>query len=45
MVYSDKCRYEVQEQKGVPVWYTGIYQPILNFGFVYKNVPICSIMH
>jgi hypothetical protein len=45
MVYSDKCRYEVQEHKGVPVWYTGIYQPILNFGFVYKNVAVCSIMH
>jgi hypothetical protein len=23
--YFDKCRYEIQEQKEVPVWYTGIY--------------------
>jgi hypothetical protein len=22
----DKCRYEIQEQKEVPLWYTGIYQ-------------------
>jgi hypothetical protein len=28
IVYVDKCRYEVQEQKEVPVWYTGIYRPI-----------------
>jgi hypothetical protein len=24
----DKCRYEIQEQKEVPVWCTGIYRPI-----------------
>jgi hypothetical protein len=23
MVYIDKCRYEIQEQQEVPVWYTG----------------------
>jgi hypothetical protein len=28
IVYIDKCRYEIQEQKEVPVWYTGIYRPI-----------------
>jgi hypothetical protein len=28
IVYTDKCRYEIQEQKEVPVWYTGIYRPI-----------------
>jgi hypothetical protein len=28
MVYIDKCRYEIQEQKEVPVWYTGIERPI-----------------
>jgi hypothetical protein len=26
--YAGKCRYEIQEQKEVPVWYTGIYLPI-----------------
>jgi hypothetical protein len=25
ILYVDKCRYEIQEQKEVPVWYTGIY--------------------
>jgi hypothetical protein len=24
ILYIDKCRYEIQEQKEVPVWYTGI---------------------
>jgi hypothetical protein len=24
----DKCRYEIQEQKEVPVWYIGTYRPI-----------------
>jgi hypothetical protein len=32
IVYIDKCRYEVQEQKEVPVWYTGIYRSILSTG-------------
>jgi hypothetical protein len=27
-VYIDMRRYEIQEQKEVPVWYTGIYPPI-----------------
>jgi hypothetical protein len=27
-VYIDKCRYEIQEQNYVPIWYTGIYRPI-----------------
>jgi hypothetical protein len=27
IVYIDKCRYEIQEQKNVLVWYTSIYQP------------------
>jgi hypothetical protein len=26
IVYIDKCRYEIQEQKEVPVWYTGTFQ-------------------
>jgi hypothetical protein len=25
---ENKCRYEIQEHKEVPVWCTGIYQPI-----------------
>jgi hypothetical protein len=28
IVYIDKCRYEIQEQKEVPVRYTGIYRRI-----------------
>jgi len=32
-VYIRKFRYEVQEQKEVPVWYTGIYRPISSTGY------------
>jgi hypothetical protein len=28
IVNIDKCRYEVQEQKEVPIWYAGMYRPI-----------------
>jgi hypothetical protein len=28
IVHIDKCRYEIQEQKEFPVWYTGVYRPI-----------------
>jgi hypothetical protein len=27
VIYIDKCRYEIQEQKEVPVWYICIYRP------------------
>jgi hypothetical protein len=30
IVYIDKLRYEIQEQKEIPVWYTGIYRSILS---------------
>jgi hypothetical protein len=30
IVCTDKCWYKFQEWKEVPVWYTGIYRPILN---------------
>jgi hypothetical protein len=30
VVYVDVCRYEIQELKDIPVWYTGIYRPILD---------------
>jgi hypothetical protein len=33
----DKCRYEIQEQKGIPVWYTGIHRPISNTGYRFKS--------
>jgi hypothetical protein len=36
IVYIDKSRYEIQEQKEVPVWYTGIYRPISNTDNLYK---------
>jgi len=28
IVYIERCRYEIQEQKWVPVWHTGTYRPI-----------------
>jgi hypothetical protein len=28
IVYIDNCRYEIQEQKEVPVWCNGIYRSI-----------------
>jgi hypothetical protein len=28
VVYIDFCRCEIQEEKEIPVWYTGIYRPI-----------------
>jgi hypothetical protein len=28
VAYIDKCRYEIQGQKEVPVWYTATYRPI-----------------
>jgi hypothetical protein len=30
IIYTDKCRYEIQEQKEVPVWYPGTYRSILS---------------
>jgi hypothetical protein len=30
IIYIDKFRCEIQEQKEVPVWYTGIYRSISN---------------
>jgi hypothetical protein len=32
IVYIDKCRYEIQDQKEDPVWYTSICGPILKTG-------------
>jgi hypothetical protein len=29
MVNNDKYRYEIQEQKGVPVWYTGLFRALI----------------
>jgi hypothetical protein len=33
IVYIDKSRYEIQEQKDVPVWYNSIHQPISSTGY------------
>jgi hypothetical protein len=30
IIYIDKFRYEIQEHKEVPIWYTGIERPISN---------------
>jgi hypothetical protein len=35
-----RCQYEIQEQKEVPVWYTGIYRPILSTGYAYDAVTV-----
>jgi hypothetical protein len=32
VVYNDKCRYEIQEEKDDLVWYTVIYRPISSTG-------------
>jgi hypothetical protein len=32
VVHIEKCRYEIQELKDVPVWYTGKYRPISSTG-------------
>jgi hypothetical protein len=34
IVYIDMCRYEIQEQKYVPVWYTGIFRALLSTIFL-----------
>jgi hypothetical protein len=26
VIHTDKCRYEIQEEKEVPVWYTGPFR-------------------
>jgi hypothetical protein len=28
ILYIDKCRCEIQEQKEVPVWYTGLFRAL-----------------
>jgi hypothetical protein len=37
--YIDKCRYELQEQKNVPLWYTDIYWPISRIEFAQSCLP------
>jgi hypothetical protein len=29
IAYIDKCRYEIKEQKEVPVWYTGPFRALV----------------
>jgi hypothetical protein len=33
VVYIRKCRYEIQEPKEVPVWYTGPFQALIYSAF------------
>jgi hypothetical protein len=40
----DKCRYEIQEQKEVTVWYTGIYRSILSTTLNLKIDLVSSIL-
>jgi hypothetical protein len=28
IVYIDKCRYEIREQRQIPVWYTGPFRAV-----------------
>jgi hypothetical protein len=37
--YIDKCRYETQKQREVPVWYSGIYRSISSTGYSDKQNP------
>jgi hypothetical protein len=40
IVYIDKRRYDIQEQKEVPVWYTGIHRSISSYNiFLQINMP------
>jgi hypothetical protein len=39
LTHIDKCRYEIREQKGVPVWYTVIYRPISSTALTYRLRP------
>jgi hypothetical protein len=39
IVYVDECRYEIQEQEEVPVWYTGPFRALLttNYMNIYRR--------
>jgi hypothetical protein len=39
--HIDNCRYEIQEQKKVPVWHTGIYRPISSTGLTETTTTMC----
>jgi hypothetical protein len=37
ILYVDKCRYEIQEQKEVRLWYAGIYRTHFEHWY-YENI-------
>jgi hypothetical protein len=37
IAYIVNCRYEIQQQKEIPVCYSGIYRPISNTGIIQEN--------
>jgi hypothetical protein len=37
IVYIDKCRYSIQEQKEVTVRYTGTYRPISSTAYILES--------
>jgi hypothetical protein len=37
-MYIDKYRYKIQEQKEVPVWYTGMYRSIYSTGYTVSKL-------
>jgi hypothetical protein len=37
IVYIDMCRYDIQEQKEVPVWCTRKYRPVLSTAYYVKR--------
>jgi hypothetical protein len=44
-VYIDKCQCEIQEQKEVPVWCTGIYLPISSTAYIYTFMHTLKMLH
>jgi hypothetical protein len=38
VVYIDKCRYDIQEEEELPVWYTGIPRTISS-----TNTEVCLV--
>jgi hypothetical protein len=45
VVYTDKCRFEFQEQKEVLVWYTAIYRPVSSTALANIIFPYTTTFH
>jgi hypothetical protein len=42
IVYIGKCRCEIQEQKEVPLWLTGVYRPVSRSDVHFKYILLYS---